>query len=82
MYEQASSRPKGLLVEFYAIELRLSKRRGRGCRTGRLFDAHSASVYAPRARLTHKGGDGGLIIIRVHLVFGLRISRFENIQTL
>ena len=28
-----------------------------------------------------RGGDGWLIIIRVHLVFGLRISRFENIQT-
>ena len=63
-----NSPPAGLLVEFYATE-------------SRLFDAHSAIVYALRARLTHKGGDGWLIIIRVHLVFGLRISRFENIQT-
>ena len=31
LYEQASSRPKGLLVIIYATELRLSKRRGRPC---------------------------------------------------
>ena len=29
LYEQTSARPKGLLVIIYAIELRLSKRRGR-----------------------------------------------------
>ena len=31
LYEQTSSRPKGLLVEFYATELRVFERRGRGC---------------------------------------------------
>ena len=31
LYEQTSSRPKGLLVEFYAIELRVFMRRWRPC---------------------------------------------------
>ena len=41
LYEQTSSRPKGLLVIIYATELRL-------------FNAHSASVYAPRAPMRNK----------------------------
>ena len=31
LYEQTSARPKGLLVEFYATELRVFMRRGRPC---------------------------------------------------
>ena len=45
LYSQTSSRPKGLLVIIYAIELRL-------------FYAQSASVYAP-GRVIMRGGRRG-----------------------
>ena len=73
-YSQTSARPKGLLVEFYAIELRVFDaielrvfdaielrvfmRGGRGCRTWRFLDAKSASVYAP-GRVIMRGGRRG-----------------------
>ena len=43
LYEQTSSRPKGLLVVIYAIELRLFH-----AIELRVFDAHSAIIYALR----------------------------------
>ena len=49
LYEQTSSRPKGLLVEFDAIKLRLFMRRGRPCGTDGMADASGNVGVSPAA---------------------------------